>query len=318
MKKHLLAALLALAGCITTPGAFAQDFKQPIRFIVPYGAGGATDVLARLVSIRISKELGQPVIVENKPGAGGQIGAQALKGAPADGSAFMVTTEHPLVILPHITPTIGYSAERDFSMIGKIANLQWTLSTPVVTGVKTMPEFIDYVRREPVRGNFGIPLTGGIPTMIGSVIAKKGGIEMAPIPYAGGAPLMTHLLGGQLSAGVTGTPEAVSMQKTGKVAVLALAGSKRSSYLPGVPTFRELGYTDLDVDSWIAVFAPKALPRAMAERFNAALRATLNEPEVRAKIADLSLEIAPATLDEAAKEYAAAVAFWTQAYKPAK
>lgn len=318
MKHPLSTALLALAGCIATTCATAQDFKQPIRFIVPYGAGGATDVLARLVSIRIGKELGQPVIVENKPGAGGQIGTQALKGAPADGSAFLVTTEHPLVVLPHITPTIGYSADRDFTMIGKIANLQWALSTPNVTGVKTMPEFIDYVRREPVRGNFGIPLAGGIPTMIGGVIAKKGAIEMTPIPYAGGAPMMAQLLGGQLSTGVTGTPEAVSMQKTGKVTVLALAGSKRSSYLPGVPTFRELGYPDLDVDSWIAVFAPKALPRPMAARFNAALRAALSEPEVRAKIADLSLEIAPTTLDEAAKEYASALAFWTQAYKQVK
>lgn len=318
MKNHLLAALLALTGCIAPLGAAAQDFKQPIHFIVPYGAGGATDVLARLVSIRIAKELGQPVVVENKPGAGGQIGTQALKGAPADGSAFLVTTEHPLVVLPHITPNIGYSPERDFAMVGKIANLQWALSTPVGTGVKTMLEFVDYVRREPVRGNFGIPLFGGIPTMIGSVIAKKGGIEMTAIPYAGGAPMMAHLLGGQLSAGVTGTPEAVSMQKTGKVTVLALAGGKRSAYLPGVPTFRELGYADLDVDSWIAVFAPKALPRAMAERFNAAVRAALSEPEVRAKIADLSLEIAPTTLDEATKEYAAALAFWTQTYKQAK
>lgn len=318
MKKHLSAVLLALTGCIAIPGAFAQDFKQPIRFVVPYGAGGATDVLARLVSVSISKELGQPVIVDNKPGASGQIGTQALKGAPADGSVFLVTTEHPLVVLPHITPTVGYSSERDFAMVGKIANLQWALSAPTVTGVKTLPEFIDYVRREPVRGNFGIPLAGGIPTMIGSVIAGKGSIEMTPIPYAGGAPLMAQLLGGQLSAGVTGTPEAESMQKTGKVTVLALAGSKRSGHLPGVPTFRELGYPNLDVDSWIAVFAPKALPRALAERFNAALRAALNEPEVRAKIADLSLEIAPTTLDEAAKEYAAALAFWTQAYKPAK
>lgn len=318
MKQHVLTTVLAFAGCFAATGAAAQDFKQPIRFIVPYGAGGATDVLARLVSIRIAKELGQPVIVENKPGAGGQIGAQAVKGAAADGSAFLVTTEHPLVVLPYITPTIGYSAERDFSMVGKIANLQWALSTPVVTGVKTMPEFIDYVRREPVRGNFGIPLAGGIPSMIGSVIAKKGVIEMTPIPYAGGAPMMAHLLGGQLSTGVTGTPEAVSMQKTGKVTVLALAGSKRSSYLPTVPTFRELGYPDLDVDSWIAVFAPKALPRPMAERFNAALRAALNEPEVRAKIADLSLEIAPTTLDEAAKDYAAALSLWAQAYKQAK
>lgn len=315
MKIPRRAGLLALYCGLATSGASAQEFKQPIRFVVPFGAGGATDVLARLVATRISKDLGQTIIIENKPGAGGQIGTQAVKSAPSDGSVFLVTTEHPLVVLPHITPNIGYSAEKDFAIMGKIANLQWALSTPASIGVKTMPEFIDYVRRDPTRGNFGIPLTGGIPTKIGAGIAKKGGIEMTPIPYAGGAPMVTHLLGGQLSAGVTGTPEAASMQRTGKVLVLALAGSKRSSYLAGVPTFTELGYPDLDVDSWIAVFAPRGLPPALAEKFNAALRAALAEPDVRTKIADLSLEITPTTLNEASKEYASALAFWARAYK---
>lgn len=315
MKSSCRAALLALCCGIAASAASAQEFKQPIRFVVPFGAGGATDVLARLVATRIGKDLGQTVIIENKPGAGGQIGTQAVKGAPADGSVFLVTTEHPLVVLPHITPSVGYSPEKDFAIMGKIANLQWALSTPASTGVKTMPQFIDYVRRDATRGNFGIPLTGGIPTMIGSVIAKKGGIEMTPIPYAGGAPMVTHLLGGQLSTGVTGTPEAAAMQKTGKVVVLALAGSRRSAYLPDVPTFNELGYPDLDVDSWIAVFAPKGLPSAMAERFNAALRAALAEPDVRTKLADLSLEVTPTTLSEASREYASALAFWARAYK---
>ena len=316
MKESTQAALLALCCGIAASAATAQEFKQPIHFVVPFGAGGATDVLARLVALRIGKELGQAVIIENKPGAGGQIGTQAVKGAPADGSVFLVTTEHPLVVLPHITPNIGYSAEKDFAIMGKIANLQWALSAPTSTGAKTMQQFIDYVRSDPTRGNFGIPLTGGIPTMIGAVIAKKGGIEMTPIPYAGGAPMVTHLLGGQLSTGVTGTPEAASMQKTGKVTVLALAGSKRSTYLADVPTFKELGYPDLDVDSWIAVFAPKGLPQAMAEKFNAALRAALAEPEVRTKIADLSLEITPTTLSDASREYTSALAFWARAYKP--
>lgn len=316
MKSSYHATLLALCCGIAASGASAQEFKQPIRLVVPFGAGGATDVLARLVAPRIGKELGQTIIIENKPGAGGQIGTQAVKGAPADGSVFLVTTEHPLVVLPHITPNIGYSAEKDFAIMGKIANLQWALSAPASTGVKSLPQFIDFVQRDPTRGNFGIPLTGGIPTMIGAVIAKKGGIEMTPIPYAGGAPMVTHLLGGQLATGVTGTPEAASMQKTGKVVVLALAGSKRSTYLVDVPTFKELGYPDLDVDSWIAVFAPKGLPQAMSEKFNAALRAALAEPEVRTRIADLSLEITPTTLNEASKEYMSALAFWARAYKP--
>lgn len=304
---------LALAAVLCTHATFAQDFKGPIRLVVPFSAGGATDVLARMVAPRIGADLGQPVVIDNKPGANGQIGAQLVKSATADGSTFLVTTEHPIVILPFITPNVSYAAERDFSIVGKIANLQWTLSTPANTGAKTLPEFVTYVKGDATRGNYGVPSDGGVPQMIGAVIGKKGQVDMTVLPFAGGAPIVTNLMGGQIASGVTGAPEAIQMQKSGKVNVLGISGTQRSRYLPTVPTFEELGYSGLTVESWFAVFSPKALPEPLAEKFNRALNAALADPKVKKQIAELSLEPTPTTRSEANAEFAKAVAFWRAA-----
>lgn len=311
--KPLGACILAALFGMTS--VHAQEFQKPIRFIVPFGAGGATDALARMVAPRISKELGQSVIIENRTGASGQIGTQLVKGGPSDGTVFLVTTEHPVVILPFITPDVGYAAERDFQIVGKIASLQWALSVPATTGAKTLNEFVEYIKRDPVRANYAVPSVGGVPEMIGVVVGKKASMEMTVLPYAGGAAIIPHLMGGQISSGVTGAPEAVNMQKTGKVNVLAISGIKRSAHLANVPTFEELGFRGLTAESWFAVFAPKGLPRPMAERFNQALRVALSEPEVQQKISDMSIQAAPATLDEAALDFREAVAFWRTASK---
>lgn len=305
------AATLAMLICASAAGA--QEFKSPIRLVVPFSAGGATDVLARMVAPTISKELGQPVLIENKPGANGQIGAQYVKSAPADGSAFLVTTEHPIVILPFITPNVSYVAERDFAIVGKIANLQWTLSAPASTGAKTLSEFVAYVKADPTRGNYGVPSDGGVPQMIGAVVGKKGQVDMTVVPFAGGAPIVSNLMGGQISSGVTGAPEAVQMQKSGKVNILGISGTKRSPYLPAVPTFEELGYPGLTVESWFAVYSPKGLPQPLAEKFNKALNVALEDPKVKQQIVDLSLQATPTTRSEANAEFTKAVAFWRTA-----
>lgn len=317
MKFFLPASACALA--LAMLGALpvqAQEFQKPIRFIVPFGAGGATDVLARLVAPRIGKELGQPVIIENRTGASGQIGTQLVKGAPADGSVFLVTTEHPVVILPFITPEVGYAAERDFQIVGKIASQQWTLSTPASTGARTLNDFVDYIKRDPVRANYAVPSAGGVPELIGLVVGKKAQVDMTLLPYAGGAPIIPHLMGGQISSGVTGAAEAVNMQKTGKVNVLAISGAKRSAQLPNVPTFEEAGFSGLTTESWFAVFAPRNLPRPMAERFHRALNAALAAADVQQKMADMSIPVAATSLDEAGREFREAVAFWRTAAKP--
>lgn len=178
---------------------------------------------------------------------------------------------------------------------------------------KTLPEFVEFVRKEPQNGNYGVPLIGGVPDIIGAAIARKANVKMEAIAFGGSAQMMPQLIGGQLASGVTGEPEGVTMSRGGKVRILAISGGKRSTLLPAVPTFEELGFTGVNVNSFNAFFAPKGLPRPLAEKFNAALRTVLNDPEVQARIKDMSLELAPTDLEQSASELAKSYAFWREA-----
>ena len=307
IRRTLLAAVAALT--LAAP-VYAQDFKGPIRIVVPFAAGGATDAVARLLAPRLSKELGQQVIVENKPGASGQLGSAAVKASPADGSTFLLALDHSVVIVPLITPTAGYDAMKDFMPVGQVARFQWTFAVPDSSPAKTLADYVEMVRKEPIKGNYGVPLQGGVPDIIGAAISRKANVKMEPIPFGGSAQLMPQLIGGQLASGVTGEPEGVQMLKGGKVRILAISGGKRSGLLPAVPTFEELGFAGVNVNSFNAFFAPKGLPRPLAEKFNAALRTALADPEVKQRIADMSLELAPTDLDQSAAELQKSYDFW--------
>ena len=300
----------AAAGLLLATAASAQDFKGPVKIVVPFAAGGATDALARLLAPRLAKEIGQPIIIDNRPGASGQIGTAAVKAAPPDGSTLLLALDHSVVVVPLITPGAGYDALKDFAPVGQVARFQWTLAVPIGSPARTLPEFVEVVRKDPVKGNYGVPLTGGVPDIIGTAISRKASVKMEPIPFGGSAQLMPQLIGGQLASGVTGEPEGVQMLRGGKVRLLAISGGKRSSLLPDVPTFEELGFTGVNVNSFNAFFAPKGLPRPTAEKFNAALRTVLKDPEVQQKFREMSLELAPTDLEQSARELATSYAFW--------
>ena len=313
--KHLLG--LALAGLVCTSPTTAQDFKQTIRLIVPYGAGGTTDVMARSVAPTLSKELGQPVVVENKPGANGQIGTQYVKTAPADGSVFLFTIDFSVVIVPMITPNVGYAAQ-DFLPVGKVGRFQWVFVTPLSGPAKTLPEFIELARRDESIRNYGVPIVGGVPQIMGEAVASKAGVAMTVVPFAGAAPLMPQLMGGQLAAGVVGVGEALSMAKSGKVRLMGISGKKRSSSLPEVPTFDELGMPGVQVGTLYSAFAPKGLPRPLAERFNKALRLAVADPQFESRTQELSIESESTNLEDTQREITALTEFWQRALKPAK
>ena len=310
--KHLLG--LALAGLVCTSPAVAQDFKQTIRLIVPYGAGGTTDVMARAVAPTLSKELGQSVVVENKPGANGQIGTQFVKTAPADGSVFLFTIDFSVVILPMITPNLGYTPQ-DFLPVGKVGRFQWVFVTPLTGPAKTLPEFIELAGRDESIRNYGVPIVGGVPQIMGEAVGKKAGVKLTVVPFAGAAPLMPQLMGGQLAAGIVGVGEASSMAKSGKVRLLGISGSKRSPLLPDVPTFDELGMPGVQVGTLYSAFAPKALPRPLAEKFNKALRDAAAQPQFKSQAHDLSIEVESSDLQETQREITALTDFWQRAMK---
>ncbi|WP_237380902.1 tripartite tricarboxylate transporter substrate binding protein [Cupriavidus sp. SW-Y-13] len=308
----ILRMLVALAaGATVSTAASAAEYSGPVRIVVPFAAGGATDALARLLAPGLAKELGHTVVVENRPGASGQIGSAYVKNAPADGSVYLLALDHSVVIVPLITPTAGYDALRDFSPVGTVARFQWALSVPNSSPATTLQQFMDVAKKDASKRNFGVPLMGGMPDRIGGTIGNKAGIAMEAIPFNGSAQMMPQLIGGQLASGVTGSPEAVTMSRANKVRLLAVTGEKRSPLLPDVPTFSEAGVPGLNLNSFNAFFAPKKLPAPIAEKFNAALRKTLADPEVRKQVSDMSLDLVEsASIPEAKAELERTYRFW--------
>ena len=312
MNKRAFAAALALVGLLPL-AATAQSFRQPIKVIVPYAAGGGTDVLARLLGQGLSKELGQPVIIENKAGASGQIGTQFVQAAAPNGATLLFTVDHSLITVPLTTPSAKYDAEADFTALGQAARSVWTLSIPATAPYKDFAGFAAAAKAEAPLRSFGVPFTGGAPTLIGEALGRHWSVAMEAIPFSGSGPVIQNVMAGQVPAGITGMPEAMAVHRSGKARVVAVSGAQRSALLPDVPTFKELGIDGLELHTFLGFFGPKNLPKEMAQEFNAALRKVLAEPAVLDKLGSMSLQPAPTTLAEARAEVAAMERFWKKA-----
>ena len=298
---------------LALPLALPSAAKAQTRILVPYPPGGATDMLARTLAPRLGAVLGQNFIVENRAGASGQIGTAALKGAPADGSVYLFSTEHTVVTVPFLFPKAGYDALKDFMAVGQVARFQLGMTVSPGTGAKSLSEFADFARANPAKANYGVPVIGGFPSTVGVAVSKKVGTPMTAVPYNGSGPVVQAVAADQVSSGITGLADTMPMVQAGRVRVVAVTGTKRSSVLPDVPTFEELGYPGMNVYGWYAFFAPKGLPPPVAEKFNKALATVLAEPEIRQRIRDLTTELAPTTLDEADRELRTSYDFWTRA-----
>jgi tripartite-type tricarboxylate transporter receptor subunit TctC len=314
MRLRTLFALVGLWLCATLAGG--QDSKL-LHIVVPFPAGGATDALARGLAPRLGAELGMNVVVENRAGASGQIGTGYVKSAPADGSVVLFTADHTIVTVPHLVANAGFDPLRDFVALGQVARFPLALSVSPASGAKSLPELLVYYKdkADGTRRNYGIPVIGGFPSTVGVALTKASGTALVAVPFQGSGQVLLNVAGDQVTAGVTGLGDAVPMHTGGRVRIVAITGARRSPALPEVPTFEELGVRGLNQVSWYAFFAPKALPAATAERFNQALAKALEDPAVRRKITDLSVEFAPTNLGESAAEFKAAAEFWTEAAK---
>lgn len=315
MKKLACIAAMALSGvCSLLPATgAAQTFKMPIKIVVPYAAGGGTDVLARLLGQGLSRELGQPVIVENKAGASGQIGTQFVQAAAPNGATLLFTVDHSLITVPLTMPSAKYDAEADFTALGQAARSVWTLSIPASGAYKDFAGFAAAAKADASLRLFGVPFTGGAPTLIGEALGRHWGVPMEAIPFSGSAPVIMNVIAAQAPAGITGMPEAMAVHRSGKARVIAVSGTARTPLLPDVPTFKELGIAGLEFHTFLGFFAPKQLPEEMAQEFNAALRRVLADPAVLDKVGSMSLQPTPTTLAEARGEVAAMARFWKQA-----
>jgi tripartite-type tricarboxylate transporter receptor subunit TctC len=280
-RKTFNAALLAaLLGASMT--AAAQPSGQPIKLIVGFPPGGSTDTIARVLADKLAVVLKQPVIVDNKPGAGGRLGSQALKTSAPDGLTYMVAPNAAPVFQALMYPveTLKFDMLKDFAPVAVLVSYPLALAVSKETGVKTIKDFIAWAKANPTKANFGTAGAGGQTHFTGLQLGKTIGVPLQVVPYKGNGPLITDLLGGQVASGVLVAGDILPHQVSGKVNVVGVFGAKRSPLMPDVPTFKEQG-VDIDTgDPWAGMWAPAQTPPVELERMQNALRQVLALPEV--------------------------------------
>ncbi|MDR6538256.1 Bug family tripartite tricarboxylate transporter substrate binding protein [Variovorax soli] len=286
---------LGLAAALAGIPAFAQVQQQgaPIRLLVGFPAGAGTDAIARTLGEKLKDQLGVPVVVENRAGAGGQIAAQALKAAPADGHTLLLSHDHTISILPQVVKNPGYNSASDFVPVAGFATFANVLAVSGGTPAKTFDEYLKWVRTQ--RGGkdtIGVPAPASIPEFLVKMIGTKYKIDVQAAPYRGSAPMTADMLGNQISAGIASVPDFIENHRAGKLRIVATIGNKRQALLPQVPTFTELGFANLEDLPYYGVFAPVGTPQPVIDRFGDALAKVLAMPDVKQKLTTMGLTVA--------------------------
>jgi tripartite-type tricarboxylate transporter receptor subunit TctC len=286
-----LAAAASLAVGVPT-GAAAQDAypSKPITIIVPFAAGGTTDILARVVGEQLGKDLGQTVIIDNRAGAGGNIGGQAAARAAADGHTLFMGTVGTHAINASLYKKMPFDPSKDFAPITRVAMVPNLLVVNPQVPAKSVQELIAYGKANPGKLTFGSSGSGSSIHLSGELFKSMTQIDMLHVPYKGSAPAVTDLLGGQISMMFDNMPSALQHVKAGKLRALAVTSGKRSPELPDVPTIAEAGVPGYEATSWFGLFAPAATPAAVIAKLNTAIVKVLADPAVKKKLSEQGAE----------------------------
>lgn len=262
--------------------AWAQRASTPIRMLVGYPPGGPADLAARIIATELGILLGAPVIVENRPGAGGQIAARELKTAPADGSVLFLTNTHTVGMLPLTLRQPGFDPATDFQPLGAIASFELALAVHPKTDARDLAALGQWFTRHAADASIGVPAPASAPEFIAAALSKTLDSDTVPVAYKGAAPLVQDLLGGQIAAGVSGISDFLQHHKTGRLRILAVTGA--TALLPDVPAFSRAGVAGIDLSDFQGLYAPAALPAPVAQRINVALNQVLARPDVQNKL----------------------------------
>ena len=295
--KRVLNALLLVA-CFAPGAALAQAYpSKPLRMVVPFPPGGSADILGRSVGQKLGERLGQPVVIDNRPGAGASIGAKAVAEAPADGYTLLLGTVSSHAMSP-ATNTVGYDPVKDFTPIAEIASIPFVVLVHPGVPVKNIAELVALAKSKPGQVTYASAGSGTSNHLAGELLGMAAGIKMLHVPYKGSAPALNDLLGGQVNAMFDLQLTAMPQIKSGKVRALAMTGAKRSALLPELPTVREAGVPGYEVTAWFGFFGPAGVPKPIVDRLNAELNAIMKLPDIRAKFAELGVETESGSAEE--------------------
>ena len=310
MMRQLIAGAL---GVLTLSAAAADFPTRPVRIIIGFPPGGATDLVARLLTPKLSESFKQQVIVDNRPGANGALASELTAKAAPDGYKMHLGTLAALVITPAITK-VSYDPFKDFSPIGRTVSLQNIFIAHPTLPVKNIPELIALAKARPGKLNFASSGTGSTGHLSGELLKTMAQIDMTHIPYKGGGPAMTDLLGGQVELFVAIISTAVPQVQAGKARALAVTGDKRSAALPDVPTVAETikGY---ESTNWYCMLGPPHMPAPLVERWHREMTAALNSPEIKQALFDRGIDAAPTTPAQLTDYLRSETAKWTKVVK---
>ena len=278
-RRHII---LGGGAWMALPRVVQAQTRQPIRVLVGFPPGGATDAIARAVVERLPNLLGQPVIIDNKPGVGGRIAADMVLAAPADGLTFMVapnaTPTFQMLVFPH---QVRWNITRDFAPVATLASYPLGMGVALSTGATNVREFIQWARQNPGKSSFGTPGTGGQNHFLGVQFAKAAGIELPVTPYKGSPPMVTDLLGGHVPAAISLLDGMMAHHRSGKIRVIGVFTKERSPLMPDIPTFAEQGIDVTSGEAWTGMWAREGTPAAEIQRMQKALRQILQMAEVK-------------------------------------
>ena len=311
-SRRLAAAMLLLAGV-----AFAQSYPtKPITVVVPHAVGGTTDIVARLITAQIGNGLGQPMVVDNRAGGGGNIGWGSVARSAPDGHT-LLTTEMSFTIAPSLGTKQPFDPKKDFSHIITAAAAPQVLVVNPQVPAKTVQEFIAAAKANPGKLNYGSGGNGTNTHLGGELFKREAGIDLVHVPYKGAGQVLQDLMGGQVQALVTSLPTALPHIKSGKLRALMVTSEKRSTLLPDVPSAKEVGLPKVMMDFWVGFAAPAGTPQPVVEKLNKAIADALNSPEGRKRLAEQGLEPVPNSPAQASKFVESEMQRWGAVIKAA-
>jgi len=291
LKRFALVATLGLSFGTAATSTLAQSKTDPIRILVGFPAGGSSDAIARSLANGLQRELGRNVIVENRPGAGGQIAAVALKNSTPDGTTLFLSNSHTIAIVPLTMPKVGFDPIADFQPIAMVAiNPDVLASSVAVTpGVDNLATFTKWAAANPDKASIGVPSADSAPEFAAAIFVKTTGVKLTVVPYRGDQPIALDLVGGHLSAGVGSVGTMIQHARAGKVKLLAVNGPRRLLLLPNVPTFAEQGIAGYEEVMMTGLYAPAGMSTELAKSYSLAVAKVVASPEYEQQISQMGI-----------------------------